>query len=216
MERALVEFLGSHGYPALVAVGFAEYAGAPVASVPLLLLAGGLSQQADLDPVAAVLSVALGGLVADLSWYLLIRWRGDELLDAACGLTSNRSACVLGVQERVGKLGPAYIVPAKFIPGAANLVGAGAALAGMRPARFVTSDAVALLLWAGAWTAVGRVFAAQVHLVLGLVAGYQRMAVVLAGALVAAAAAWRYVRVSRHRRAHRPGPGPGAPSGSDI
>lgn len=202
MVETLIGFLGSHGYLVLVAVGFAEYAGAPIASVPVLVAAGGLGTSAGLGVVPVVASAALGGLVADLGWYSLVRWRGAALVDVACGLTSNPDACVLGVESRVARLGPAYVVPSKFVPGAGNLVAAAASLAGMGLGRFVVFDGLALLLWAGAWTTLGRLLASEVHAAVELAARYQRGLLLLAVGLVVAAGLWRSLRVAAHRGGH--------------
>lgn len=202
MTEALHQLLASHGYLALVAVGFAEYAGAPVSGTPMLIVAGGLGASAGLGPVSAVVSAAVGGLVADLGWYALVRWRGDVLVNAACGLTSNPGACVLQVEDRVARLGPAYVVPSKLLPGAGNLVAAGAALAGMKPWRFAVLDGLALLVWAGMWTAVGHMFADEVHGALKLADRYRQGALLLGVGLVVAAAAWRRTRVGRHGERH--------------
>lgn len=203
MEHTLTAFLDSYGYLALTVVGFAEFAGVPIASVPVMILAGALVASAALNPALVVLCVVAGALVADASWFLMVRWQGDRLVDAACGLTSSPDACVTAVGERVAKLGPAYVVPAKFIPGAGNLVAAGAALARMQPIRFVLYDGLALLLWASVWTGIGRLFANQVQGVVVWVEDYQRAALLVTVGLVAAAGAWRGVRVIRHRTEHR-------------
>lgn len=207
MTEALVDYLNAFGYLTLLAVGFAEYAGVPIASVPVLLTAGALEGSAGLHPVASVASAAMGGLLADLGWFLLVRWRGERLIDAACGLTSNPSACVHGVEDRLSRVGAVYLVPSKFVPGAGNLVGAASGLAGMPLARFLTFDGVGLLLWAGTYTAVGRLFADQIRAAVELVVRYQQWALLGAGLLVAAAAAWRRLRVLHHREAHA-GAGP--------
>lgn len=202
MDEALQRLLSDYGYVALAGVGFAEYVGMPVAGVPLLVIAGGLGASAGLAPVPILLSAAAGGLAADLLWFCLIRWRGDALVDAACGLTPNRDACVLGVREKVSRFGSLYVVPAKFIPGAGNLLAAGAAMAGMDPRRFALLDGAALLLWAAVWTSLGRLFTAQLEQVLSLIERYQAWALALAGALVLAGALWRGARVLRHREHH--------------
>lgn len=199
---ALTAYLQSHGYWALVAVGFAEYAGVPIAAVPLVVAAGGLGAAAGLDPVLSALSAALGGLLADGGWYLLARWKGGRLVDAACGLTSNPNACVLNVQERVARLGPAYVIPSKFIPGAGNLVAPAAGLAAMRPLPFFGSDAAALLLWAGAYTMLGRIFSNQIQWLISLLEGYQTGALAAAALLVVGAAFWRWLRSRRHSVLH--------------
>lgn len=202
MTEALVDYLDAFGYLTLLAVGFAEYAGVPIASVPVLMTAGALGTSAGLDPVAAAASAALGGLLADVGWFLLVRWRGAALVDAACGLTTNPNACVLGVEDRVSKLGPAYVIPSKFVPGAGNLVGAASGLSGMSTPRFVLSDALGLLLWAGAYTGLGWLLAEEIRAAVELVARYQKWALAVAAGLVAGAAVWRRLRVLRHRQGH--------------
>lgn len=208
--EAVIASLEAHGYLILLAVGFAEYAGVPIASVPVILAAGGLGPAAGLDPVLVAASAALGGLVADGSWYLVARWRGRRMVDAACGLTSNPNACVLNVQERVARLGPAYVLPSKFIPGAGNLVAPAAGLAAMDPARFLASDAAALGLWAGVYTTAGWIFSDQIRSVIALVERYQKWALAAAVLLVAAAAVWRTARSRLHGQAHA-----GASDGDD-
>lgn len=204
MTQTVTEFLGNYGYLTVLAAGFLEYAGVPVATVPVLVAAGGMSGAAGLDPFAVAAFAAAGGLTADLAWFALVRWRGQALVDAACGLTSNPNACVLSVEDRVARLGPAYVIPSKFIPGAGNLVAPAAGLAGMAAGRFALSDAAALLLWAGAYTALGVVFASQVQGALELAAIYQRWVLIGAVSLVAGAGAWRAARVALHRRGHAP------------
>lgn len=205
MTEALVGYLDSFGYLTLLAVGFAEYAGVPIASVPVLLTAGALGPPAGLHPLGSAASAALGGLAADVGWFLLVRWRGQTLVDAACGLTSNPNACVHGVEERLSRIGPAYLVPSKFVPGAGNLVGAASGLADMSLLRFVSFDGAGLLLWAGGYTAAGWLFADQIRAAVELVVRYQSWVLIGGAALVAAAAVWRRLRVVRHREAHAGG-----------
>lgn len=202
MTESLIYFLESYGYLAVLAAGFAEYVGVPLATVPLLIAAGGMSAAAGLNPLVLAAMAAAGGLAADLTWFALMRHRGQVLVDAACGLTSNPNACVLNVEERVALLGPAYVIPSKFIPGAGNLVAPAAGLTDLPAWRFVLSDAVALLLWAGAYTGIGLVFDSEIQAVLDLVARYQRWALVTVALAVAAAGAWRGVRVMLHRSKH--------------
>lgn len=202
MTQELVEYLDAFGYATLLVVGFSEYVGVPIASMAVLVAAGGLSASAGLHPLGVAASAAAGGLLADVGWFLFVRWRGEAMVDAACGLTSNPNACVLGVEERVSRLGPAYVVPSKFIPGAGNLIGAASGLAGMSLPRFVLADAAGLLIWAGAYTGLGRLFAGQIRTAIDVLARYQRWALGGAAALVLAAAAWRRFRVARHREGH--------------
>ncbi len=79
MDAALA-FLEAHGYWLLFGLGFAEFAGVPIASAPVLLAAGALSAAGNLNLLAAALSAAAGGLTADSLWYVLARWKGSRLL----------------------------------------------------------------------------------------------------------------------------------------
>lgn len=202
MTDFLVQYLDAFGYLTLFAAGFAEYAGVPVVTVPVLITAGGLSAAAGLDLPLVTASAAAGGLAADVGWFLAVRWRGDALVDSACGLTSNPNACVLGVEEKVSRLGPVYLLPAKFIPGAGNLVGPAAGLSGMSLRLFAAFDAAGLLLWAGVYSGLGALFSSQIRGVVDLVARYQRWGLIAAAGLMVAAGLWRIARVVLHRQGH--------------
>lgn len=194
--------LEAYGYWLLLGVGFAEFAGLPIASVPVLVLAGAFAAHGHLNLGVAVLSAAAGGLAADLGWYAVSRWRGNRLVSTVCGLTSNPRACALAVADRLSRVGPIYIVPSKFIPGTANLIAAAAGMAGLRTSAFLAADAAALLLWAGAYGLLGFFLSSQVGLVVAWIAGYARWALALVALLIAGASAWRLVRARMHRAAH--------------
>mgnify|MGYP001812201123 CR=1 FL=1 len=202
METATV-LLEGYGYWLLLAVGFAEFAGAPIASVPVLIVAGAAAAQGGLSLPAAALAAAAGGLLADAGWYSLSRWRGQSLVDTVCNLTSNPMSCVLKVSERIGRVGPALVLPSKFVPGTGNLAAASAGLAGMRPVVFVASDAAALVLWATAYVGLGFVLSGQVASVVDWVAGAAGISALIAAALILGALVWRRVRSEMHRDAHR-------------
>lgn len=199
---SLLSFLEQHGYWLLAAVGFAEFAGAPIASVPVLIGTGALAAESGLHPVAVAASAAAGGLLADGVWYGIARWRGQRVVGTACGLTSNPKACVLRVRGRVERLGGVYILPVKFIPGAGNLIAAAAGLAGIRPLVFLAFDAAALAAWAGAYTFLGWLLSEEVEAVIALVVRYSSWALWLAVGAVAAASVWRILRARRHERGH--------------
>lgn len=187
----LLPLVERYGYWFLLGVGFSEYAGLPIVSVPLIVGAGALSAGPALHPVPVAVAAAAGGLAADLAWYGLARWRGHRLVDAACRLSSNPGRCVVGVERRVSELGARIILPSKFLPGVGNLMAPAAGFAGIDPVRFAALDAGALLLWATAYTGLGRVFSRQVSGVVEWVVRFREIALPLAVLAIAAAAAWR-------------------------
>jgi len=205
MEPVL-DWLSSYGYYLLFGVGFAEFAGAPIAATPVLLAAGAVAASGSLELPLAVLSAALGGWLADAVWFELARRKGRRLLGAMCGLTSNPAACVLKVVQKLERIGPLYILPAKFLPGTANLIAPSAGLAGVATATFLVSDLVALLAWGTVYTGLGYLFAPQIDQVFEVVTAFWQILLIAIIALVAAAAVWRVYRARMHGSHHRSSP----------
>jgi len=199
----LLPFVEAYGYWVLLAVGFAEYAGLPVVSVPVLVAAGALSAGPALDPVPTAAMAAAGGLGADALWYGIGRWKGHRLVDVACRLSSHPASCVLGVEDRVAELGARLIVPSKFLPGVGNLVAPAAGFARIGAFRFLCLDAVALALWAAVYTGLGVLFSRQVSVAMEWVVRFREAALVAAVLAVAGAAAWR-LWGRRHGHADHP------------
>lgn len=202
METARV-LLEGYGYWLLLGVGFAEFAGLPIASVPVLIVAGAAAAEGAISLPAAALAAALGGLLADTAWYSLSRWRGQRLVDTVCKLSSNPKSCVLTIANRLEKVGSVYVLPSKFVPGTGNLAAASAGLAGMRPAAFLSADAVALGLWSVAYLGLGYVLEGQVASAVNWVAGFTGVAAAVAASLILGTLVWRFVRARMHRDAHR-------------
>lgn len=199
----LTTFLHGYGHWVFLGLGFAEFAGLPIASVPLLIAAGALATLGvGPSPSDVVLLAALGGWVADAIWYGIGRWRGERIMDLACGLSSNPGACALRVSSRLEQVGPTYIAVSKFVPGAGNLVASAAGMVRFPALLFLGMDAAALLAWAGAWVLLGSWLGEPVEAVV-------RTALTWIGPLLGAVAGlivlglvWRAVKVRRHRAAH--------------
>jgi membrane protein DedA with SNARE-associated domain len=195
-------FLETYGYGALFVLGFAEFAGVPIATVPVLLATGALASASALRIEGVIVSVALGGLLADSAWMLFARRRGRSIVNVACGLSINPGSCVLKVCEKVTRFGAPYLVLGKFIPGTSGLLATAAALSGISWRRFAAVDALALLLWASTYTAIGWLFAGEFQWMLAWAVSH-RNAVLGLLASAAVLAAWARTAKSRaHRRVH--------------
>lgn len=203
----LVGFLDGYGYWIFAGVGFAEFAGAPLASSAVLVAAGALAAGGGLSFPGVVAAAAAGALVADALWFALGRWQGHRALALACGLTSNPGACVLEVRRRLELLGSPYVLVAKFLPGTANLVAPAAGLARLPAGVFLPNAALALTGWAALYTGLGWIFSAEVEAVIAVLLGYLPWVAAGALALVLGAGAWRWIRVRRHATAHGTGRG---------
>ena len=195
-------FLRTYGYWAFFAVGFAEFVGVPILSVPVLIGGGAMVASGTLGFEMVVVSVAAGGLLADLGWYSMGRRQGPWLIDVACGLSSNPMACVSTVKDRLSRLGAPYIVLAKMLPGAGNLIAVAAGLAGFGTFAFILADGASLILWATIYTGAGWVLSDQVTAAIEWALTYNRVVVVVL-ILIVLATAWRLWSVRLHQKAHR-------------
>jgi membrane protein DedA with SNARE-associated domain len=199
---AVGHLLETWGYALLVLIGFVEFIGLPIASVPVLILGGAVAASGGLSLPLVALSAAAGGLAADLTWYWVTRWRGPRLVDTVCNLTSNPRVCVYTVTQRIERIGPMYILPSKFLPGTGNLIAASSGLAGIAPRAFFAADSIALLLWGVAYASLGYLFSAEVSGVVEEIAGFASIAAAVAVLLVLSATGWRVVRARSHAAGH--------------
>lgn len=201
MEQLTLLF-EQHGYLLLFGIGFVEFIGAPIAGAPLLIAAGGLAAAGGGSIPLMVLAAGLGGYSADVLWYSTARLRGRGLVDTVCGLSSNPKACVLAVEKRVVAVGPWFLLPAKFIPGAGNLVAAASGFVPVSLGAFLILDGLGVMAWASVFTGVGWVFSDQVEGAVGWASQFSVWLVAVAGVLVGAAGAWRVLKVRAHRVGH--------------
>ena len=148
-----------------------------------------------------VVSVAAGGLLADLGWYAMGRRQGSWVIDVACGLSSNPMACVSTVKDRLSRLGAPYIVLAKMLPGAGNLIAVAAGLAGFGTFAFILADGASLILWATIYTGAGWVLSDQATAAIEWALTYNRVVEVVL-ILIVLATAWRLWSVRLHQKAH--------------
>ena len=212
MEHLLV-LVDNYGYALLFGLGFLEFIGFPIASTPLIVLAGALASGGALHPLAALGSIVLGALVADTVWYTLARWRGRRLVERVCGLTSHPRACVFSVTSRLDRFGARYLLAAKLLPGVGHLSAPAAGFAGIRARTFLPLDGAGLTLWAGAYLAAGWMFAPWVIEVVRWIEGATRGALAAVVVLVAVAGVWRFLKIRRHGARHATAtPAPTAPS----
>jgi membrane protein DedA with SNARE-associated domain len=192
-----------HGYLLLFGLGFLEFIGAPIAGVPLLIAAGGLAAVGGLSVPGVILSAALGGFLADIVWYVVARLRGRGLVDTVCGLSSNPMACVLGVEKRVAAVGPWYLLPAKFVPGAGNIVAAASGLSPVAFGTFLLMDGLGVLAWAAVFTGLGWLFSAQVEQAVQWADQFTVWLLAVAALLITLGGVWRVLKVRMHRAAHQ-------------
>ena len=182
------------------AVGFAEFVGVPILSLPVLIGGGAMVASGTLGFGGVVVSVAAGGCLADLVWYSIGRRHGSWLIGLACGLPSNPMACVSTVKNRLSRLGTPYILIARMLPGTGNLIAVAAGQAGFGTLPFILADGAPLILWAAIYTGTGWIFSDHVTAAIEWALRYNRVVVVLL-LLIVLATAWRLWKAARLSRA---------------
>ncbi len=196
MHRTL-EFLLHHGYVVLLGWVFAEQAGLPLPSTPLLLAAGALAGTGRLSFFASLLYVMLAAVAGDSIWYELGRRKGIKILQFLCKISLEPDSCVRRTEGVFSKQGARSLLLAKFVPGLGVVTPPLAGIFHMRPRRFLLFDAMGSLLWAGAYLGLGYAFSGQIERVAGHLAFLGGWLVAL---LAAAFAAYIVYKVAVRQR----------------
>jgi membrane protein DedA with SNARE-associated domain len=196
MHRTL-EFLLHHGYAVLLAWVFAEQAGVPLPSLPLLLAAGALAGSHQLNFFASLLIVTFAAVSADFLWYELGRHKGIRILQFLCKISIEPDSCVRRTEGLFSKQGARSLLFAKFLPGLSTVAPPLAGIFHMRARRFLLFDAMGSCLWAATFLGLGYAFSGEIEHIAERAASLGGgLVAILVGALAAYLA---YKFISRRR-----------------
>lgn len=162
MHRTL-EFLLRHGYTLLLAWVFAEQAGVPVPSLPLLLAAGALSGSHQFNLATCLLIVTFAAVAADSLWYGLGRRKGISILQFLCKISIEPDSCVRRTEGLFAKQGARSLLFAKFLPGLSTVAPPLAGIFHLRPRRFILFDVAGSFLWAATFLGLGYAFSGEIE-----------------------------------------------------
>jgi len=189
-------FIAAHAYWAewaLFVWVLANQGGVPIPVMPALVGAGALAGSGSLSVVVTLAVSVAAALCADLTWYLLGRWRGSRALDLLTRRVPRARTHVqyashlLLAHERVFQLG------ARFLP-EVNPIAAGLAGAvGLSVSRFLPGAAVSAAVWTGSWIGVGYLLT---HGVAGLAPSF---GIPLTFVVIATLVGWLLVRPAQRR-----------------
>jgi membrane protein DedA with SNARE-associated domain len=133
----------------------ADQGGVPIPAVPVLLGAGALAGSGSLSAVMTLAVSVASALCADLTWYLLGRWRGSWALDLLTRLVPKARTHVQCASHLLTAHPRLFQLSARFLP-VLNPIAAGlAGAAGMSVSRFLPGAAASAAVWAGSWTGIG-------------------------------------------------------------
>lgn len=132
--------------------------GAPVPSWPMLLVAGALSAAGG-APIAVVLIAAVAGsLIADLGWYAAAARFGRRVLALLCKVSLSPDSCVRQTESVFGRVGPAALLFAKFVPGLGYVTTALSGTTGVSLPVFLLLDGIGAAAYFSVPVVLGRLF----------------------------------------------------------
>jgi membrane protein DedA with SNARE-associated domain/rhodanese-related sulfurtransferase len=158
-----LEFVFRHGYVVVFAWVFAEQAGLPIPSAPLLLAIGALSGAHRMNLSTAILCAVMGAVASDSMWYEIGRLKGIRVLQLLCRISLEPDSCVRRTQVRFSRSGPRVLLGAKFIPGLNAMAAPLSGIIRMAWPKFLFFDTVGAIAWVGAFTVTGYVFSGELE-----------------------------------------------------
>jgi membrane protein DedA with SNARE-associated domain len=156
-----LQFVVQHGYVLLFFWVLIEQAGLPIPATPLLLAAGALAGQYQLNFALVVIVAASGSLVSDTFWYFFGKRKGPVVLNFLCKIALEPDSCVRRTESTFTRLGVQTLLVCKFVPGLNTAAPALAATAGIGLPQFLLFDWLGALLWSSAFAGLGLMFSRQ-------------------------------------------------------
>lgn len=194
MDHA-VEFFVRHGDAVLFAWIFAEQAGLPIPTVPLLLAAGSMANGGRIHLTWDLLLALAACLMADSFWYQMGRWHGARVLRLLCRNSLAPESCIHHIRTVFRGHGAGTLLFAKFVPGLNFAAPPLAGSSGVSPLRFLLFDSLASVFWAGGYMVLGYTFSGQFERVAAYRGGLPTIA---GGILIAATTAFIAFRLLRN------------------
>jgi membrane protein DedA with SNARE-associated domain len=160
-----MQFLIQYGYVLLFLWILLDQAGLPLPSIPVLLAAGALCGNNQLD-FWLVVSVSIAASVpVDYMWYYMGRARGGKVLTLLCSISLEPDYCVRNTAEYFDRFGQFSLLIAKFIPGLQTIAPPMAGFTKMPISRFLILDILGAAFWSGSVVLLGLIFHQQLEVV---------------------------------------------------
>ena len=160
---ATLQFVVRHGYLLVFAWVFAEQAGLPIPSAPLLLAVGALAGTHRMNLGAAIVFAVLGAVASDSMWYELGRLKGVRVLQLLCRISLEPDSCVRRTQVSFSRNGARVLLAAKFIPGLNAMAAPLSGIIRMGWRKFLLFDAIGTLAWVSAFVVTGYAFSGELE-----------------------------------------------------
>jgi membrane protein DedA with SNARE-associated domain/rhodanese-related sulfurtransferase len=154
----LAHLIQSYGVLIVFGAVLLEQIGLPVPAFPILIVAGALAVDADVNWALCLGASIAACLAADYFWFRAGRFYGKRILRLLCKISLSPDSCVSQTEDNFTRFGPKSLVVAKFIPGFNTVAPPLAGAMGTATARFVWLSTAGALLWSGVGIGIGVVF----------------------------------------------------------
>lgn len=171
---------------------FAEQAGLPMPSAPLLLAAGAVSGMHHMNLGAAISLAVAGALASDSMWYEIGRRKGVRVLQLLCRISLEPDSCVRRTQVSFTRNGPRVLLGAKFIPGLNAMAAPLSGIIRMGWRKFLLYDAIGALAWVSTFMVAGYLFSGELERVAASASYFGRWLLVFLLAAFAGYILWKY------------------------
>jgi membrane protein DedA with SNARE-associated domain len=200
--------LAAHGYIILFGWVAAETFGAPLPSVPILLVTGVLTATGELSFLAVWACGVLGCVAGDLFWYCLGKKWGAGVLRRIEAKCQGQSIGTMRASQLVSRYGNRAMLISKFLPGP-SLVAVPLAASGRSLSAFLAYEISGSVAFVGGWLFVGRLVGDRIELLSGLTHFAATASIGLAAIVALVLVAFRFKQrrsARRTMRAPRPTP----------
>jgi membrane protein DedA with SNARE-associated domain/rhodanese-related sulfurtransferase len=164
----LAHLIQTYGIALVFGIVLLEQIGLPIPAFPVLIVAGALAIDGQVNWALCLLASVVACLASDYFWFRAGRFYGKRILRLLCRISLSPDSCVSQTEDNFNRFGPKSLVVAKFIPGFNTIAPPLAGATGTGTARFLWLSVAGALLWSGAGIALGAVFHDSVDSVLAL------------------------------------------------
>jgi len=154
----IATLIESYGLLAVFLSLFLEGAGLPLPSYPVLMLAAALAPQTNYTWPEIFLTGLLAMMIADFGWLGAGRRYGTHVIKLLCRISLAPDSCVRRTGEVFGKIGPAILLFAKFVPGFTNISIVLAGVMRVPVLVFALLDGIGVSLYVGLGVLLGTLF----------------------------------------------------------
>jgi membrane protein DedA with SNARE-associated domain/rhodanese-related sulfurtransferase len=164
----LAHLIQTYGVLIVFGTVLLEQIGLPVPAFPVLIAAGALAVNSDVNWALCLGASVAACLAADYFWFRAGRYYGKRILRLLCRISLSPDSCVSQTEDNFTRYGPKSLVVAKFIPGFNTVAPPLAGAMGTSTARFLWLSVGGALLWSGVGIGLGAGFHDSVDDLLGM------------------------------------------------